>query len=53
MLKCSFCRSFGRRGWYWKRLDPDVGDLDAQFQCPLFLVVQALILGVLVALLDA
>ena len=46
MWSCSFCMSFGRvRGFSWRRLFLGTVDLVAQFQCRLFLLVQALIFG--------
>ena len=39
------------KGWNWKRLFLDTAGLVAQFQCRLFLLVQALIFGVLVGFL--
>ena len=52
MWSCSFCMSFGRvRGFSWRRLFPGIVDLVAQFQCRLFLLVQALIFGVPAGLL--
>ena len=47
LLKFSFCMSFGLvRGWSLRRLSSGIGGLDAQFQCRLFRLVQALIFGV-------
>ena len=52
MWSYSFCMSFGLvKGWNWKRLFLDTAGLVAQFQCRLFLLVQALIFGVLVGIL--
>ena len=36
--------------WSWRRPSNVIDGLDVQFQCPLFLLVQALIFGVLVGL---
>ena len=47
LLKYSFYTSCGLvRGWSWRRPFSGIGGLDAQFQCRLFRVVQALIFGV-------
>ena len=52
MWSCSFFMKFGRvRGLNWRRLFLGTAGLVAQFQCRLFLVVQALIFGVPVGLL--
>ena len=52
MWSCSFCLKFGRvRGLSWRRLFLGTAGLVAQFQCRLFLLVQALIFGVPVGLL--
>ena len=52
MWSCSFFMSFGLvRGCLWKRLSFGIFVLRAQFQCRLFLLVQALIFGGHVVLL--
>ena len=49
LSKALFCMSFGLvRGSSMKKLSHGIVDLDAQFQCRLFLLVQTLIFGVLV-----
>ena len=52
MWSCSSCTSFGLvRDFPWKKLTLAIFVQDAQFQCRLFLLVQALIFGALVVLL--
>ena len=52
MWRCSFFKSFGLvRGCLWKRLILVTSAQDAQFQCRLFRLVQALIFGVHVVFL--
>ena len=47
MLNCSFYMNFGLvRGFLWRRLTLVIFDPGVQFQCRLFLLVQALIFGV-------
>ena len=46
LWSCSFCMSYGLvRGWIWRKLFPGTVGQVAQFQCRLFLLVQALIFG--------
>ena len=46
MWRCSFCMSSGLvSGWIWRRQFPGTVGQVAQFQCWLFLLVQALIFG--------
>ena len=54
MLGCPFFMSCGLvRGWFWKRLFLCIVGQVAQFQCRLFLLVQALIFGDLVGVFGA
>ena len=47
LLRCSYCMSYGLvRDFVLKVLFLGIGGLDVQFQCRLFLLVQALIFGV-------
>ena len=53
LWRFSFEMSIGLvKGWSWKRPSPGIGGLDAQFQCRLFRLVQALIFGVRVGFLE-
>ena len=46
LWKCSFCMSCGLvRGWIWRRLCRGTAGQVAQFQCRLFLLVQAFFFG--------
>ena len=41
LWKCSFCKNYGLvSGLFRRKPFPDIGDLDAQFQCRLFRLVQ-------------
>ena len=40
------------KGWFWRRPFPSIRGQGAQFQCRLFRLVQALIFGALVGLLE-
>ena len=53
MFSCSSSVSYGLvRGWIWRRLFPGTVGRVAQFQCPLFFLVQALIFGDLAGKLE-
>ena len=54
LLKCSFCMSCGLvKDFVLRVLFLGIGGLDVQFQCRLFLLVQALIFGAPVGFLEA